>query len=138
MKKSYKFILAGVVFACVIGWLLMSSFSQDSVYYLEVHEITKNPDKYNQKGMRVTGNVVKGTITQDYKKQYLLFTIQDIQGEPDTIQVEYNGIIPDTFKEDIHVIVEGKYDKEKKLFNAETVLTKCPSKYEAELEQKAS
>lgn len=137
MKKSYKFILAGVVFAGIIGWLFMSSFKQESVYYLEVHEVTHNPEKYNTKGMRVTGNVVPGTVTQDYKNQYLLFTIQDIQGNPDTMKVEYHGIIPDTFKEDIHVIIEGKYDPEKQVFNAATVLTKCPSKYEAEVEQKS-
>lgn len=136
MKKSHKFILAGVVFACVLGYLFFTGFKSESVYYLEVSEVKQNPEKYNSKGMRVTGEVVAGTITKDFKNQYLAFTIKDIKGSEDTMKVVYHGIIPDTFKEDIHVIVEGKYDIGAQVFNAATVLTKCPSKYEAEVEQK--
>ena len=136
MNKTYKFALAGVVFLCVVGYLFFTSFKSESVYYLEVSEVKHNPEKYNQKGMRVTGEVLPGTVTKDFKKQYLAFTLKDIKGNDDTMKVVYNGIIPDTFKESIHVIVEGKYDQAAQIFKAATVLTKCPSKYEAEVEQK--
>ncbi|MGE4318574.1 MAG: cytochrome c maturation protein CcmE [Deferribacterales bacterium] len=136
MKKSYKFILAGVVFACVVGYLFVTSFKSESVYYLEVSEVKQNPEKYNAKGMRVTGEVMPEDLTKDFKKQYLAFTIKDIKGSEDTMNVVYNGIIPDTFKVGIHVIVEGKYDTENHIFKAASVLTKCPSKYEADVEQK--
>lgn len=135
MKRSYKFILAGLVFAGVIAYLFISGFSQESVYYLEVSEVKHNPEKYNEKGMRVTGEVIPGTVTKDFKKQYLAFTIRDIKGA-DTMKVVYHGIIPDTFKEGIHVIIEGKYNVDRQEFDASTVLTKCPSKYEAKVEQK--
>jgi len=133
MKKSWKFLLAAVVFACAIGYLLVSGFSSESVYYLKVSEVVQHPEKFNKKGMRVSGDVVTGTITKDFKKQYLEFDIKDTDGE--SMKVIYNGIIPDTFKEDIQVIVEGRYDENAHVFNAATVLTKCPSKYESELEE---
>lgn len=135
MKRSYKFIFAGLIFAGVLAYLFITGFSQESVYYLEVSEVKHNPEKYNEKGMRVTGEVIAGTVTKDFKNQYLAFTIRDIK-TPDTMKVVYKGIIPDTFKEGIHVIIEGKYDVNKQQFDAATVLTKCPSKYEAKVEQK--
>jgi cytochrome c-type biogenesis protein CcmE len=51
------------------------------------------------------------------------------------MNVVYNGIIPDAFTEDVQVIVEGKYHKDTNTFNASTLLAKCPSKYEAEVEK---
>ncbi|PLX65903.1 MAG: cytochrome c biogenesis protein CcmE [Denitrovibrio sp.] len=132
MKKSWKLLLAGLVFIGAIGYLMNSGFSEESVYYLEVSEVLENPAKFNEKGMRVSGDVVTGTITKDFKKQYLEFDIADADGK--AMKVIYNGIIPDTFKEDIQVIVEGRYDQEAKYFKAASVLTKCPSKYETEVE----
>jgi hypothetical protein len=42
----------------------------------------------------------------------------------------------DAFKEGVQVIVEGRYDKDTNTFKAKTLLAKCPSKYEAEVEKK--
>lgn len=103
------------------------------MYYLEVSEVLENPAKFNEKGMRVSGDVVTGTIVKDFKKQYLEFDVSDAEGK--SMKVVYNGIIPDTFKEDIQVIVEGRYDIDKNVFNSATVLTKCPSKYEADVNE---
>jgi len=133
MKKSWKFLLAAVVFAGAIFYLLGTGFSNESVYYLEVSEVLKDPAKFNHKGMRVSGDVVAGTVEKDFKKQYLAFDIMD--GDGKAMRVVYNGIIPDTFKEDIQVIVEGRYDLDSKTFKAASVLTKCPSKYETEVEK---
>lgn len=132
MKKSWKFIAAAVVFAIAVGYLFTTGLSSDSVYYLEVSEVLENPAKFNHKGMRVSGDVVDGTIVKDFKKQYLEFDLSDMDGK--SMRVVYNGIIPDTFTEDIQVVVEGRYDEAKMVFNAASVMTKCPSKYEADLE----
>lgn len=134
MKKGLKFTIMGVVVVAAIVYLFASGFSSDSVYYLEVSEVIKHPEKFNNKGMRVSGAVVDSTVDKRTQDKYLAFDLEDESGT--RMRVEYNGLIPDTFKEDIHVIVEGKYDTEKKIFMASTLLTKCPSKYEAEVEEK--
>ena len=46
------------------------------------------------------------------------------------IKVEYKGIVPDAFQEDVEVIVEGTYDEVNKKFVANSLLAKCPSRYE--------
>ncbi|MEW6272934.1 MAG: cytochrome c maturation protein CcmE, partial [Thermodesulfobacteriota bacterium] len=46
------------------------------------------------------------------------------------LPVRYNGIRPDMFADGRDVIVEGKV--ESGVFHAKTLLTTCPSKYEAD------
>ena len=46
------------------------------------------------------------------------------------IKVEYKGIVPDAFQEEVEVIVEGTYDEVNKKFVANSLLAKCPSRYE--------
>jgi cytochrome c-type biogenesis protein CcmE len=40
--------------------------------------------------------------------------------------------VPDNFKEGMAVVVEGKLRPGEKVFDANTILLKCPSKYEKE------
>lgn len=54
-----------------------------------------------------------------------------------TIAVSYRDALPNSFKPDTPVQVEGVYVAEGKM-KADQVLTKCPSKYQAEQAQEAS
>jgi cytochrome c-type biogenesis protein CcmE len=47
-----------------------------------------------------------------------------------TLPVRYTGIVPDTFKDEAEVVVEGVLNPDKASFQAHTLLAKCPSKYE--------
>ena len=47
-----------------------------------------------------------------------------------TFTVEYGNALPDTFTEDVEVVLEGRMDAEG-TFHATTLLTKCGSRYEA-------
>ena len=65
------------------------------------------------------------------------FRLGDFTGEvemPETVPVHFVGVTPDMFKSEggSDVIVEGKY-RDGKIY-AQSVLTSCPSKYEAEPE----
>jgi cytochrome c-type biogenesis protein CcmE len=133
MKKGTKLVTIGIIVVVAVFYLISSGFKQSGVYYLEVHELIKDPTKYEAKGIRVSGDVVKGTIVKDAKNQHLEFVMADGTGKQ--MNVVYNGIIPDAFTEDVQVIVEGKYHKDTNTFNASTLLAKCPSKYEAEVEK---
>jgi cytochrome c-type biogenesis protein CcmE len=55
----------------------------------------------------------------------LLFTIQD---EKASIAVDYEGVVPDSFKPGGEIIVEGTYTGDGK-FKATTIMPKCASKY---------
>jgi cytochrome c-type biogenesis protein CcmE len=47
------------------------------------------------------------------------------------LNVVYQGVTPDMFQDGGEVVVEGALD-EQGVFHANTLLTSCPSKYEAE------
>ncbi len=56
-------------------------------------------------------------------------TVNKLSGA--SMKVKYNGIVPDTFKEDSEVVVEGAWDSASGEFEASVLLAKCPSKYES-------
>lgn len=119
-----------VVFAAVIGvigWLLVSGFNDTMVYYITVSELKVQGVKAEGKGLRVSGKVVPGTVERSADGLRLKFTLDEL-GE--TMPVTYRGIVPDTFKEDAGVLLEGKVVNGE--FQATLIFTKCASKYEGE------
>ena len=59
------------------------------------------------------------------------FRLEDQENKATTLWVEYTGAIPDTFKAGAEVIVEGGLRPDGS-FQAKTLMTKCPSKYQKE------
>lgn len=111
----------------VIGWLLVSGFDDTMVYYITVSELKVQGVKAEGKGLRVSGKVVPGTVERSADGLELKFTLDEL-GE--TMPVAYRGIVPDTFKEDAGVLLEGKVVNGE--FQAAQIFTKCASKYEGE------
>ena len=100
------------------------------VYYYTVSEMLDKSPEISSSGVRVSGHVSPGTIERDPGQAQVKFTM--FEREIDRIlPVVYQGIIPDTFKDDAEVVVEGAYNSDEELFHATVLLAKCPSKYEA-------
>jgi cytochrome c-type biogenesis protein CcmE len=77
--------------------------------------------------VQIIGKLVKPeSIT--YDDGNMLFVINDDKAR--TIRISYKGIKPANFEEAEQIVVIGKYSKEKKIFESDKILTKCPSKYE--------
>ena len=127
MNKWTKLIVLGVVILGALSYLLISSFSENSMYYAEVSELNSNQSKFLNKGVRVSGVVVTGTIEKTTKD--LSFTLKDSAKE-DLLNIEYSGIVPDAFTDNVTVIVEGIYTGANNVFTAKTLLAKCPSRYD--------
>lgn len=126
-KGKLKFIVAIALIVSTVGYLVYGSAKNTMVYYMTVNEITERvPDIYNQR-IRVSGTVVPGTIEKDADGA-LRFKITDGSG---MISINYKGIIPDIFKEEVEAVVEGQYGEDK-IFRADTLLAKCPTKYESD------
>ena len=74
------------------------------------------------KRIKVGGMVLENSVVRDKTK--IFFTVTDYQG---SVNVEFNGIVPDLFKEGSGVVVLG-YLNDKTIF-AEEVLAKHDEKY---------
>jgi cytochrome c-type biogenesis protein CcmE len=60
------------------------------------------------------------------------FQLEDKDNASLALWVVFSGAVPDTFKAGAEVIVEGSFTNPSEAFKAETLMTKCPSKYQKE------
>jgi len=126
-------------FACIslgIGYLLFSGLSNNSVYFLNVSEaLAMDSAKLSQ--ARLFGNVAKRDLKRSADAMEISFVLLDKKDPAQSLRIRYRGIIPDTFKPGVEVIVEGGIQPEDGVFIAKTLMTKCPSKYKKKSSQES-
>jgi len=125
--RTRLLIATGVIVAVfVVGVVYV--VSREGAYYRQVSELAGGG--YVGKNVKVGGRVLAETLTHD--EAGFVFDIQDLTGEADTVKVEYDGQVPDTFGPGVDVVVLGTYAESAAggLITASQVQTKCPSKYE--------
>jgi cytochrome c-type biogenesis protein CcmE len=124
-----KFVIAGVVLACAVGFLMYTSVQSTSAsYFVTVSELQASAESVDGDRVRVGGEVKTGSVQYDGVGGPLYFEVTD---GVDSIPVVYHEIVPDIFAEHGEVVVEGIFHAGG-TFEAESVLTKCPSRFEAE------
>ncbi len=142
-KSLYVAVLA--LFCLGVGYLLFSGISESSVYFLNVSEALAMPQDKLQSA-RLFGTVKGDGIATLEEGSGVRFQLEDKDNGQLTLWVVYRGVVPDTFKQGAEVIVEGGFEnaaagfpagvapgeKPARLFKAETLMTKCPSKYQKE------
>jgi cytochrome c-type biogenesis protein CcmE len=141
-KSSNKavYTVALVLFLGGLGYLIFSGLTEDSVYFLNVSEALAQ-DRTQIKQARLFGKVSPENLRITEGKLGASFDLIDKMESNKNLRVDYKGALPDTFKEDVEVIVEGSFNPTGTVFVARTLVTKCPSKYEElsdEMEQTKS
>ncbi len=130
-QKKTKFVIGSVLIVAAIGYLITAGINSTSQYFFTVDELMSQKISYAGEGLKVKGNVVNGSIVRD-SDNYLKINFS-IEDKSSNLNVIYEGIIPDMFKDGQEVVVEGTLAQDG-VFHANTLLTSCPSKYEAEKE----
>jgi len=129
MKKRTRNIIGILVILSVLAFLITSSIINSYKYYHTVDEVALKLSEFTGKDIKLAGSVKKGSVLLRKSESGCDFVIV---GEKAEIPVSYRGQVPDTFKDEIPVVVEGRI-KEDGSFRAEALLTKCASKYEEKL-----
>ena len=78
----------------------------------------------------VYGNVVAGSVERGGTD--MSFEIADRDDPSKSVPVEYSGQVPDPFREGREVIVDGELVDGTLVAEKDSLITKCPSKFEAE------
>lgn len=128
MLKRKRFLIGGLIVIIAIAYLSFMGISSAAVFYYEVNEILAQAESVYGDNVRVHGLVEPGSISAENQNTLIRFTIIDAEGEG-SLPVVYRGVVPDTFKEDSDVVVEGVLGTAG-VFEADLLLAKCPSKYE--------
>lgn len=133
-KSSSIFIVAFLLFALGIGYMVWSGVSQNSVYFLNVSEAVAQEKTQTPLSARIFGTVANNSIERPQDGLGASFLLEDYENKAQTIQVNYKGVVPDTFTNGSEVIIEGSMQGT--VFTAKTLMTKCPSKYQKENREK--
>jgi cytochrome c-type biogenesis protein CcmE len=122
-----KIIVACVVLAGALAYLTFAGVKDGWVYYLEVDAFLDKAEVHAQR-VRLCGRVEEENMHASPAQLTASF---DLRGQTRHIPVVYRGAIPDTFKAGCDVVLEGKLDAGG-VFQADFMMTKCASKYQAE------
>jgi cytochrome c-type biogenesis protein CcmE len=129
MKARTKFIVGAVMVAGTVGFLMTSGIKETGVYFLTPSELAAKVQadpSFHDVGVKMGARVVHGSIERDVGSQTITFEVTDgAQMYP----VVYRGIAPDTFTDDVDVVVEGRLMADG-TFHATSLLAKCGSRYE--------
>jgi cytochrome c-type biogenesis protein CcmE len=124
-RLPISFILGGIAILGAVIYLVFANTQANAVYYMTVSEL-KSCKVCVAQSVRVAGDVQAGTIVYDNAHAQVRFVIND---GSQSLAVVYSGIIPDIFRAGVTVVVEGHYTGQGP-FQAQTLLTKCPSKFQ--------
>lgn len=130
--KRIRVFVVPVAVIAAIGFLIVSVPKDTYVYSRTISEVKRLGAEAEGQGLRIEGTVLPGSLQKSENNLRCNFVLADSLGE--TLEVRYDGILPDTFKEGMPAVAEGKYHAAN-YFEATNVLTKCPSKYEPVPEQ---
>jgi cytochrome c-type biogenesis protein CcmE len=130
-----SFLLAGMAILGAVLYLVYANTQANAVYYMTVPELEHCTICATQ-SIRVAGYVQTGSIQRNDRSQSIAFVIEDSH---QTLPVVYSGVVPDIFRAGVQVVVEGRYYKGTagtQPFQAQTLLAKCPSKFQSTSTQK--
>ena len=128
MLEKKKSIIGGTLIIIAIVFLIILGLKSGATYYYEVNELLAQGSSLDGRTIRVGGEVAPDV---EHEVGKLRFKIIDITSQDTTLPVVYQGLVPDTFKVGRHVVVEGRYTS-RGVFEATSIITKCPSKYQPE------
>lgn len=127
-RQRLSFILLVLLCLAVAAGISLYALRGNVSYYYtprEIHAMRSKQDPRVDPGaeLRVGGMVRKGSYTTSGTGHY--FAVTDFKAD---IRVEYNGILPDLFREGQGVVAHGSFD-DRKIFYATTLVAKHDEKY---------
>jgi len=124
---NFKVLLA-VVLLAVAATVGVTSFKRTMTPYIGFAEARTASGL-----VQVNGKLADKDYVLKPAEQFLSFKLRDEHGE--VMPVEYRGVIPGNFDQAVSVVAIGRYQGDH--FEAQQLLVKCPSKYQAEADRAA-
>ena len=155
-----KFIVGGVLILAAMVYLIVAGTFKSAQYFLTVDEVLDRRDSLVGKDVRLSGVVLGDTIDYDAETLTLRFTIAHIPDSAAEIEDE-GGLAevlheaasnpnaqtisvvvkdqpkPDLLQHEAQAIVEGHL-AEDGVFYADTLLLKCPTRYDEAVPEQVS
>ncbi len=124
-KRRVRLVTALTVALLLAGALVYTTFSAASPERIPSQLANAQAGQTYKLG----GRVVAGSVKRS--SDSMTFQVQDPKG-PAKVNVSYTGSVPDPFREGREVIVTVQRDGDRFVGQRDSLVTKCPSKFEAE------
>ena len=124
-KRRVRLVTALTAALLLAGALVYTTFSAASPERIP----SQLGDAQAGQSYKLGGRVVEGSVRRD--RDSLTFELRDPKGTA-TVPVSYSGSVPDPFREGREVIVTVQREGDTFIAQRDSLVTKCPSKFEAE------
>jgi len=115
--------------------LLWSTLRDGTEYFKYVDEVLPQRQVWEGKPLQLKGYVVPGSILRKRDSLEYRFKVQNNPARASqsggVVEASYTGIVPDTFKDEAEVVLQGQLTSSGFQVKPNGVVAKCPSKYEA-------
>ncbi len=126
-KRQIRLVVALSAAVLLAAGLVYTSFSAST----EAREPSDVLASGSSETYDLTGKVVPGSIERTDER--LAFDISDRDGSS-SLPVAYTGTVPDPFRDGREVIVTGQLQEGTFVAEHDSLITKCPSKFQEEAE----
>jgi cytochrome c-type biogenesis protein CcmE len=148
MSKGVQIAVGATLIALILGWYAMTNLDGGIAftYYETLSDFLASAEANDGQQSRVHGYVALRPIERDIPAKEVRFAV--VNDPPHTgiapnalLPVVLGGLeTPDLFKEGAEVVLEGRMvnANSTRVFHADKVFAKCPSKFEAQATETAS
>ena len=124
--RRQRLILIGLMLAGIglAATFALKAFNENLMYFFSTTDVVEGKAPEDTL-FRLGGMVVKGSVDRPGKDLLVRFKLSDFNKD---VTVEYNGILPDLFREGQGIVAKGRLDN-RGVFVAEEVLAKHDENY---------
>jgi cytochrome c-type biogenesis protein CcmE len=124
INQRFIKVLISITFLSIAIGLILIALQDNLVFFHSPSEVKEKKFLSTQR-IRVGGLVIKNSVNFSPSKAVVSFQITDLN---ENLQIVYQGILPDLFREEQGIIAEG-YLISKDSFEADQVLAKHDENY---------
>jgi cytochrome c-type biogenesis protein CcmE len=124
-KRRVRLVVALTAAVLLAGALIYTSFSS-ATEAKQPSQVVGHMDQ--GQSLQLTGKVVNGSVQRN--GDTLRFRIADRNGSGPSLPVVYTGEVPDPFRQGREVIVSGSIQDGTFIGKRDSLITKCPSKFQ--------
>jgi cytochrome c-type biogenesis protein CcmE len=125
-KRRIRLIVALSAAVLLASALVYTSFSAATEASTPSQLLKNGPS--SERSVELTGKVAAGSVKRS--EDTLRFAVRDRNGKGPSVPVVYTGVVPDPFRVGREVIVTGKLQGGTFVAERDSLVTKCPSKFQ--------
>jgi cytochrome c-type biogenesis protein CcmE len=139
MTKGVQIAAGATAIALLLGWYGVTNIDAEAsfTYFQTLQDFQSDATAREGAPSRVHGYVAADSISRNIETKQVRFRVQNTPTHAGTdtgtpLEVVLNSLeTPDLFKDGAEVVIEGRLVDAGAVFEADKIMAKCPSKFEA-------